>query len=94
MHSLKLVLIFFIMIFNRIFVAIIDNQQQPDHYSTLGLKNDCNETEIRKAFRILALEYHPDKAHSNITEDERNNILNKRFFIVKEANFLSRIQSF
>ena len=85
MHSLKLVLIFFIMIFNRIFVAIIDNQQQPDHYSTLGLKNNCNETEIRKAFRILALEYHPDKAHSNITEDERNYRQN-RFIEIQNAH--------
>ena len=32
-----------------------------DHYSTLGVKRDATEAEIKKAFRALALKYHPDK---------------------------------
>jgi molecular chaperone DnaJ len=33
-----------------------------DHYRALGLKKGASEQEIKKAFRKLALKYHPDKS--------------------------------
>jgi molecular chaperone DnaJ len=33
-----------------------------DHYRTLGLQKGASEQEIKKAFRKLALKYHPDKS--------------------------------
>jgi len=32
-----------------------------DHYQVLGLKRDCTEEDIKKAYRELALIHHPDK---------------------------------
>ena len=32
-----------------------------DYYSLLGVKSDASKSEIRKAFKKLALEKHPDK---------------------------------
>lgn len=32
-----------------------------DHYAVLGVSNDSNEEEIRRAYKRLALRYHPDK---------------------------------
>ncbi|KAH9489114.1 hypothetical protein Btru_042229 [Bulinus truncatus] len=32
-----------------------------DHYKTLGIKKGASDKEIKKAFRKLALKYHPDK---------------------------------
>lgn len=34
----------------------------PDHYGALGLKPDASESEIRTAYKKLALKMHPDKA--------------------------------
>ena len=32
-----------------------------NHYEVLGVSNDANETEIKKAYRTLSLKYHPDR---------------------------------
>ena len=32
-----------------------------DHYTTLGVQRDATDKQIKKAFRKLALKYHPDK---------------------------------
>ena len=30
-----------------------------DYYEVMGLKKDCNEVEIKKAYRKLAIKWHP-----------------------------------
>ena len=32
-----------------------------DYYKTLGIKRDANEEQIKKAFKKMAIRYHPDK---------------------------------
>ena len=38
-------------------------------YDILGLNKDCGETEIKSAYRKLALQLHPDKCKVPGTED-------------------------
>lgn len=36
-------------------------EPQEDYYKVLGVPKDASERDIKKAFRKLAIQYHPDK---------------------------------
>ena len=39
-----------------------------DYYKTLGVAKDASEKDIKKAFRSMAMKYHPDKNSSDDAE--------------------------
>ena len=59
-----------------------NNYATNDYYKTLGLANDATEVEVKKAYRQLALKWHPDKNPENKEEAEA------RFKQIGEAYFV------
>lgn len=56
----------------------------PDHYRTLGVSPDATLAEIKKQYRALARQFHPDVAHSKEAE-ERFREINEAYRVLSDA---------
>jgi len=54
-----------------------------NYYEILGVSHDCNEDELKKAYRKLALLWHPDK-HAN-EDTEKQNLATETFKRIQNA---------
>lgn len=62
---------------------LLKQSLRKDYYKILGIDRSASEVEIKKAYRKLALVYHPDK-QAGLTEEEKENA-EKKFKEVGEA---------
>ena len=62
-----------------------------DYYEILGISRDACEADIKKAFRQLALKYHPDRNPENKESEERFKEINEAYSCLcnaeKRANY-------
>lgn len=54
---------------------------ETDYYKLLGVPRDASEKEIKKAFRKLAVKYHPDKNPDPSAREEFEKIANGEWYI-------------
>lgn len=50
-----------------------------DYYEVLGIKRNANDREIKKAFRRLAVQYHPDKNKEKGAEEKFREIAEGKY---------------
>ena len=56
--------------------------QYKDYYETLGVPRNASETEIKKAFRKLAREHHPDVAKNKKQAEEKFKEINEAYEVL------------
>ena len=72
-------------------IPIISKKSKPDdendYYKILGVKKDATEGEIKKAYRKLALKWHPDKNPDNREEaEEKFKKINEAYSVLSDKN--------
>ncbi|NQX84005.1 MAG: molecular chaperone DnaJ [Mycoplasmataceae bacterium] len=61
------------------------DKQKKDYYEVLGISRDATSSEIKKAYRNLAMKYHPDRDKSEGAE-ERFRVINEAYEILSDEN--------
>ena len=61
-----------------------------DFYQILGVSRDASDSEIKKAYRKLAVKYHPDKNPNNPEAEERFKEISAAFDILKDPEKRSK----
>jgi DnaJ homolog subfamily C member 3 len=62
--------------------TLLKRSKQKDYYKVLGVTRDADDREIKRAFRKLTVQNHPDKAHQNgVSEEEAQ----KKMAAINEA---------
>jgi len=59
---------------------------QKDYYSILGVGKDANDEEIKKAYRKLALKYHPDRNNGDKKAEEKFKELNEAYGVLSDKS--------
>jgi len=55
-----------------------------DYYQTLGVSRNASEDEIRKAYRKLAMKYHPDRNPNDKQAEERFKEINEAYQVLND----------
>src|SRR6187399_875084 len=60
--------------------------QYKDYYATLGVPKTASQDDIRKAFRKLARQYHPDVAKDKKTAESKFKEINEAYEVLSDAD--------
>jgi curved DNA-binding protein len=61
------------------------NMEYKDYYKTLGVERSASQDEIKKAYRKLALQFHPDKNPNNKSAEDKFKDANEAYQVLGDA---------
>ncbi len=61
-----------------------------DYYKTLGIERNATEEDIKKAYRKLAMKYHPDRNPDNKDAEEKFREITEAYEVLRDANKRAR----
>lgn len=65
-----------------------------DYYEVLGVSRNATEDEIKKAYRKLALKYHPDRNKGNKEAEERFKEINEAYAVLSDKEKRQQYDTF
>lgn len=68
--------------------------EKRDYYEVLGLQKGATDDEIKKAFRKMAMKYHPDRNPDNKEAEEKFKEVNEAYAVLSDAEKKSRYDKF
>ena len=68
--------------------------QKRDYYEVLGVGKNANESEIKKAYRKLALQYHPDKNPDDKSAEDKFKEAAEAYEVLSDSNKRNRYDQY
>lgn len=65
-----------------------------DYYEVLGIKKDASEDDIKKAYRRLAMKYHPDRNRDDASATEKFKEVQEAYDVLKNQEKRARYDQF
>jgi len=67
---------------------------QTRYYEVLGVEKSANDDELKKAYRKLAMQYHPDKNPGNKEAEEKFREATEAYEVLKDSRKRSQYDQF
>ncbi len=68
--------------------------EKRDYYEILGVKKDATEAELKKAYRKMAMKYHPDQNPGDKTAEEKFKEVNEAYEVLSDAQKRAQYDQF
>jgi curved DNA-binding protein len=65
-----------------------------DYYTTLGVGKSASQDEIKKAYRKLAMKYHPDKTKGDIASENKFKEISEAYEVLKDPQKRAKYDQF